>query len=304
MNTNLSVIGLDRTGISIALSLAKHGGFASISGWDADPMKMEAAKEMKAFSSLVGKLEDAVKFADLLLLTLPLDEIRETFRLLKKWIKKDAVIFYFSWMPATAALCAKEEFPPFVHFAALTPSINPKYLDDPEDTSPHADLFENSRMFISHNAEIPSGVIQIATELAGMLGAEPYFADLEEVNGLQTIVQLLPYISNASLIDEIINEPGWKDASLLAGVDFAGAIRWLNLLTPENITAILVNNRENSQRVIASLQDSLTDLASLIKGGNEQELLEKFSQLQVEGKNWLIKRKNVQPQKGSAANRK
>ena len=43
------------------------------------------------------------KLADLVLIDLPLDEVKDIFSGIAQWIKKDAVLLYFSALPEIAA---------------------------------------------------------------------------------------------------------------------------------------------------------------------------------------------------------
>lgn len=297
METNLTVLGLDRIGLSIGLALISKGKYSSVTGWDGDPVIMKRVRAMNAFSALPSRLEDAVRTADLLMLTQPLDKARETFGKINKWIKKDAVILNFSCLPAAVALLAKQEFKTPVHFIALTPSINPKYIHHQADRTPHADLFENSRIFISHPADLPPAIIEMATEIARLLGAEPFFADMAEVDGLQTLTYILPHLTAAALMDEILHEPGWRDASQLAGSELAGVLDLLDSSSPESVAEVLISTRENTLRVMANLECSLSDLATLVESGDSQKLQEKLGHLRDEYFDWLNKRGALQSKK-------
>ncbi len=297
MKINLTVIGLDRIGVSIGLALGKKGAEMQRTGFDLDHKKVEAAKNYQAFNQVTDKLDDAVKLADLVLIDLPLDEVKGIFTRIAQWIKKDAVLLYFSALPEKTAGWARQQLPENVYFVALTPAINPKYIEDFDQSTPHVDLFENSQMLISHLPSIPPKVIQIAADLTTLMGATPCFADLAEVDGLQTIAQFLPRITAAVVMDEVVNEPGWKDASKLAGDDLANATRLLNSILDENQGQVLIDNNENSLRVIANLQNSLGKLAQLIHAGDSQKLQDYLESLRMERENWLGKRRNIQPKK-------
>jgi len=297
MKINLAVIGLDRTGVSIGLALGKKGAEIQRTGFDLDHKKVEAAKNYQAFNQVTVKLDDAVKLADLVLMDLPLDEVKDIFTRIAQWIKKDAVLMYFSALPEKTAGWAKQLLPENVYFVALTPAINPKYIEDFDQSIPHVDLFENSQMLISHLPSIPPKVIQIAADLTTMMGATPCFADLAEVDGLQTIAQFMPRIAAAAVMDEVVNEPGWKDASKLAGDDLANVTHLLNSILDENQGQVLIDNKENSLRVIANLQNSLSKLAQLINAGESEKLQDYLESLRMERENWLGKRRNIQPKK-------
>lgn len=295
MAAKLAVLGLDRIGISIGLVLTGKRKYSSVMGWDGDPAIMRSVHAMKIFSALPSRLEDAVDTADLLLLTQPLAEARHTFGEIKKCIKKDAVILYFSCMPAAAASLAQQELEPPFHFIALTPSINPRYLHQQADGSPCADLFENTRMFISHPSNLPPAIIELATEMVNLLGAEPFFADMTEVNGLQTLTCVLPYLTAAALMDEILHEPGWRDASHLAGSELAGMLGLLNSPSPQSAAEVLMADRKNTLRVMVNLARSLNDLAALVESGDVQQLQKELSHLQDEYLDWLSKRGALPP---------
>ena len=297
MKINLTVIGLDRIGVSIGLALGKKGAEIQRTGFDLEHKKVEAAKKTQAFNLVTDKLDDAVKSANLVLIDLPLDEVKDIFTRIARWIKKDAVLLYFSALPEKTAGWARQQLPENVYFVALTPAINPKYIEDFDQATPHVDLFENSQMLISHLPSIPPKVIQIAADLTTLMGATPCFADLAEVDGLQTIAQFLPRITAAVVMDEVVNEPGWKDASKLAGDDLANATRLLNSILDENQGQVLIDNKENSLRVIANLQNSLAKLAQLICAGDSQKLQETLESLRMERENWLGKRRNIQLKK-------
>ena len=130
-----------------------------------------------------------------------------------------------------------------------------------------------------------------------MLGATPCFADLAEVDGLQTIAQFLPRIAAAAVMDEAVNEPGWKDASQLAGNDLADATRLLNSILGENQGQLFIENKENSLRVISNLQTSLAKIAQLINAGDHQQLQDHLESLRIGREKWLGSRRNDQPKK-------
>ncbi len=297
MGTNLTVIGLDRIGISIGLALTPKGKYSSVSGWDGDPIVIKRVRAMNVFSEMPSRLEDAVRSADLLMLTQPLDEVRDTFGKISKWIKKDVVVLYFACLPAEAASLAKNVLKTPIHFVALTPSINPKYIHHQADGTPHADLFENSRMFISHPSDLSPAIIEMATDITRLLGAEPFFADMAEVDGLQTLTYILPHLTAAALMDEILHEPGWREASQLAGSELAGMLNLLDSSSPASVAGVLVANRENTMRVMANLERSLGDLATLVESGDGQKLQEKLDHLRDEYFDWLSKRGALESKK-------
>ncbi len=71
MSIQISIIGLDRLGISTAMALSAKDKSIHCKGWDPDREKRIAADQAKVFQTVGKNLKDALKEAALVLVTLP-----------------------------------------------------------------------------------------------------------------------------------------------------------------------------------------------------------------------------------------
>ena len=291
---NLSVLGLNRVGISIGMALAKNSQDIHTVGFDQEKKIKAQVEKRKIFSATTNSLKDAVQSADVVVISLPLDEVQVTFKDIATLLINEAMIVYCGWLPGKVAKWAQEILPGNVFFTALTPAFNPKYIKQNQSDEPSADLFDHSLMFVSHLPIIPPAVVETATALTKLLGATPYFSDLLEVDGFQTLTHILPSIAAAAVMLEVENEPGWEDARKLAGENFAYSTLPLDhLMESYDLGQSLLLNGENSLRIIGNLQAALAQLGTLISEGKSEELKTILENMIASRNSWLKKRNEL-----------
>ena len=304
MAVNLAVVGLNRIGYSIGLALKNRNAEIQSVGTDLDRRTIAQNNLPEAFDKLESNLIDAVRLADVVLISLPFDHIQEAFKTIGPVLKKEAILIYFSWLPGLVSDLARQILPDHVFFIAMTPSLNPHYLEDSDQTTPHADLFANSQIFISHAPRIPETIIRFTTDLTSFLGATPYFADLAEVDGFQSISFHLSHIASAAVMLSAISEPGWRDARNLAGKEFADSTRAITSLIDDNKSGFSwIQNHDNSLRMIVDLQNSLQEIKVKIENQDEKGLQEILQNLQTERNSWIHQRHALEKEKKTNASK-
>ncbi|HRJ75346.1 MAG TPA: prephenate dehydrogenase/arogenate dehydrogenase family protein, partial [Anaerolineales bacterium] len=218
MPVQITIIGLGQTGASIGLALAAHKDLISVTGHDKDYSAETRAKKIGAVDTTNHNLPSSVEQADLIILAIPIHQIRETFEFIKQDIKKDAVLIELSPVKAEVAKWAKEILPSHCHYIGLVPSIGPSYLDKIEtpQAAPQPDLFSRSIFLLSASAGTPGEAVKLATDFVGLLGAKTLLTDAVESDGLISSSYLLPQIISASLLNATIGQPGWQEAQKVA----------------------------------------------------------------------------------------
>jgi prephenate dehydrogenase len=133
----------------------------------------------------------------------------------------------------------------------------------------------------------------LATDLTGLLGAKPYFADPIEADGLLAASHILPELMAAALVNATIDEPGWIEGRKLAGQAYMAATGPLMRMDENKIfgtTALL--NRDNVLRTIDNLIRALYDLRTQIEK-QDGEALQKLISHAMEGRaRWWAERKS------------
>jgi prephenate dehydrogenase len=293
MTVQVTVLGLGQVGTSIGLALAKQKAQITRVGLDRETDTAHKAEKMGAFDRISPNLRAAVENADIVILAVPLDEIKETLQSIAPELKEESVVMDTSPLKVAVAAWAKEVLSAKRYFVSITPSLNPLYLDylDNGPDSAHEDLFENSLMVVTHPSDTPADAIQLACDLVALLGAQPLFADDSESDGLQAAQHQLPRLVSAALLNAATTQPGWKEGRKLAGALFARVTSAAETFDERELlgqAALL--NRENVLRVIDNLLEALQQLRQAIADQDSQALQKLLEQARTSRIDWMGQR--------------
>ncbi len=279
MTIQITILGLSQVGASFGLALADKKDTILRVGNDRNMENGKQAQKLGAVDQMQFNLPAAVRKADVVMLCMPVDEIKVTLETIVQDIKEGCVVIDTSPIKVGVAEWAEKLMPKGRHFITMTPTINPDYLIEAEVGvgAAHADLFKNSLMVITSQPGVDGDVLKLAADLAALVGSIPYFADPYEVDGLMAAVHLLPELLAVALVDATVNQPGWIEARKLAGRAFARAS--LPLLEPNESdfhgqAALL--NKENTLRVMDNAIASLRELRQTIADGDEVGLADRI----------------------------
>ena len=293
MTVQVSVIGLGQIGTSIGLALAKQKAQITRVGLDREADTARKAEKMGAFDRIAPNLRSAVENADIVVLAVPVDEIRETFQSIASHLKEECVLLDTSPLKVAVAAWAKETLPPKRYFVSITPSLNPLYLDilDNGPDSAHEDLFQNSLMVVTHPSETPADAIQLACDLVTLLGATLLFADVYESDGLQAAQHQLPRLVSAALLNATTTQPGWKEGRKLAGALFARVTSAADTFDERELLGQAAElNHDNVVRVIDNLVEALQELRQAIADEDSQALQKLLVQARDSRIDWIGQR--------------
>lgn len=269
MGVQVTIIGLGQIGTSVGMALAEHKDLVYRVGHDRDIGIARRAEKMGALDKVMLNLPAAVRKADLVLLALPIDQIRETMELISADLKEGAVVMDTGPVKEVAAAWSAEVLPAERYYVGLTPVLNPAYLHEVDSGvgAAHPDLFRGGMIAIVTPPRTPSEAIKLAADLARLLGSTPFFADPLEMDGLMAATHILPQLMAAALLNVTIDQPGWREGRKVAGRAYAEVtgpivhpteaktLRTSALLNSENVLRML-------DSVIASMQAIRNDIAS------------------------------------------
>lgn len=267
MTVQFTFVGMGRINTSIGLALAQRKEMLRRAGHDRDPQVSKQAEKMGALDSIEYNLPSAVRKSDVVVVDVPVDELKDTLALICQDLKPGAVLMETSPIKTTVAEWMKDMLPADRHYIGLYPTMNPVYLHEADNgaESAHADLFQQGLMVITHPEGATSEAIKLATDLTSLLGADPYFSDPEEADGLLTADHLLPQLLAVALVNATVDQPGWREGRKLAGSTYARVSGTASdSIKADGLSHSLIHNRQNSLRVldnaIAALQSIRTDL--------------------------------------------
>ncbi len=267
MTVQITIIGLGQIGASIGLGLADQGEIIRRIGHDREIEIARQAEKLGALDKAMNNLPAAVRDADLVILSLPMDQIRETMNLVAPHLKEGAVVMDTGPVKEVVAAWAGEMLPNDRYYIGLTPVINPAYLHAPDSglEAAHADLFRGGLIAIAAPPHSSSEAIKLAADLTRLLGATPLFADPIELDGLMAATHQLPQLLAAALLNATVDQPGWREGRKVAGRAYAEATGPIvHLSEPKSLRTSVMFNRDNLLRLIdsttAALQNIRTDI--------------------------------------------
>jgi prephenate dehydrogenase len=299
MTIQITIIGLRQIGASIGLALKENKELVRRVGHDREAAVARQAEKLGAVDQISFNLAAAVRQADLVLLTEPVDQLLETLKLIGPDLREGAVVMDTAPVKAELIAEAVRLLPPERHYVSLLPSINPAYLLAPTDgpETAHADLFKGGLILIAHPYNTNPEAIKLAGDLTALLGASPLFADPAEADGLSAAAILLPQLISAALVGATASQPGWREARKLAGVDYARVSSPIqDSISSEALARAITLNPENAVRLLDDLLAELEKLRQAMRSGDEvvlQSILEEAHDLREEWwkqrstSNWL-----------------
>lgn len=296
MTIQITVIGLNQVGASIGLALAEHKENIQRFAHDADVSKMKRFEKEGAFDRTFSRINESVRGSDIVILSLPLDLVKDALTLTAKDLKPGAVVIDTSILSKAVSAWASETLPKETHFISVKPVINPAFLEDINEDleKAHADLFEKGHFIIASDYGTDQKAIQTATELAELLKAKALFTDPMEADGMIAGVEQLPVLTAAALTYSLSKNPGWTDSRKVASKAFFRSTSSNQLTSEQDFLGVnLILNKESVTRKLDQYINTLIDLRDMINDSNEEELNGFLKEARSEFETWVIQKKTT-----------
>ena len=293
MSVQITIVGLGQLGASVGLALGKRRSDLHRVGHDRSPETAKKAQKKGAVNDVKYNLPAAVREANIVLLSLPVNEIRTTLEVIAPELPAGTVVLNMAPVQTPVAEWAREALPEGRYYVGLAPAINPKYLDRIElgVDAAEEDLFDGGVVMLGTLPGVPEEAVNVASNLIETLGALTVFADLSETDGLMASAHILPQLVAAGLLNAVIDQPGWQETRKLAGRPFAAlasALAYQDEIESLGEAALL--NRENVTRVLDVVIGSLQGLRDDIVNGNREDISARL-EMALEGHGrWLGQR--------------
>lgn len=293
MAPQITIIGLGQVGASIGLSLGANKAGLFRVGHDKDYGVERKAKIMGAVDKTDHNLPSSVRNARIVLLCLPLSQVRDTFGYIWRDLMEDALVLDTVPVKLEAAKWAREILPSKCHYVGLLPAINPAYLHTAGSgvNAAKADLFRNGVFIVDAPHGTPGEAINTAMEFVRLLGAAPLLADMAESDGLAASAHILPQLVSAALLNATVGQAGWMEARKITGRAFAVASAGVgDHDDPESLRMSAMHNRENVVRMLNAMMNALLDLRESIANRDEEGLQKLLAGASEKRERWLHER--------------
>jgi prephenate dehydrogenase len=291
--TQLTLIGLGRIGTSIGLAIKRRAaGGLTVVGHDRDLAIARAAQAKGAVDKIEWNLPSACESADIILLCLPLSEMRKAMAEVAPHARPGCVISDTAALKTPVLEWAAELIPADRHFVGGVPILNPAYLHGGDDGA-RADLFDKGLWALVPHPEASPEAMKLIGDLAALLGATPFYMDTAELDSLLTATQVLPALTAAALIHTATASPGWGDARKLADRTFATATAPAALSSPAATAAAAVLGKGDAIHYLDDLIKRLSEMRAAIASGEADKIETLLKDAASARAAWLIKRQDA-----------
>jgi len=274
MSVQITIIGLGQVGTSIGLALAGQKNIKRI-GHDKNFEAARAAQKAGAVDAIKANLPSSVSDANVVILSLPLSEIRDTLGYIAQDLQEGTVIFDTAPAKATVAAWINELIPQGRYYVGLSPAAGAEHLHgiDLGVDAARADFFKNGLFLVNAPSGTPGEAVTLATDLVALLGAHVMFTDSVEADGLLASTHLLPQLAGAALLDATVTQPGWTEARKVAARPYATVTAALAYHDEaKSLGEAALANRENTVRVLDEYISSLQNLRTQIAEGDDKSV--------------------------------
>ncbi len=285
----ITIIGLGKTGSSLGLALAGKQGNIERIGHDCEVNVAKEALKVGAIDRYAINLHQAVEDADIVFLAVPFDQIHQTVELIAQDLQEGTIVVEFSPAKQRVSQWMKELLPPKRYYVGWNMGINPHYLYDTNKGigASRQDYFHQGVIAVTAPPGTPSEVFNLIGGLIKMLGAEPLFADVMEMDGVLAEAQVMPQLFSALTVYTLTRQPGWREARKFAAQDFwEMGLPIFQSISPAELSETLLANRETAQRLINDLISVLIECRDEIASGEGEQLTKYLIEAQQRFEKW------------------
>ncbi len=281
----ITIVGLGLIGGSIGLALREAEVAATVIGHDKLSEAASRAKKMGAVDKTHWRLLPACEEADLVVLSMPLNGVRETLADIGPYLKPGSIVMDTASLKAPVLAWAEELLAEGVYFVGTDPIIAGA-VDAPGGLkAARADLFEQGIFCLTPSPGADAEAVKQVTNLVAILGASPVFFDPYEHDGLMAAVDHLPSLVALALLDTVVDQPAWREMRKVAGPSFELMTRSA-LVDPDAQSELSVANRDNLVRWLDALTASLASIRQSLVDEEVETLAVAFDQAHVARAEW------------------
>lgn len=292
MSVQITIIGLGQVGSSMGLALAGQKNIKRV-GHDKEYETARLAQKNGAVDEIKVNLPASVSEANVVILSIPLSEMRETLEFIAQDLQEGTVVIDTAPAKAIVATWFNELIPQGRYYVGLAPAAGANYLHgiDLGVHSARADLFTKGLFMVNAPHGTPGEAVKLATDLVALLGAQAMISDDIEADGLLASTHILPQLISAALLDATVDQPGWAEARKVASRPYASATAALAYHDEaKSLGKAAVGNRENVLRVIDAYMTSLQKLRDGIEASDDKSVVEFLEDAVKARDRWLSER--------------
>lgn len=287
---NITIVGVRRTGASIALALKEGPLDFDVTGYDSNSDVLKEAGELGGFVKTESNLTRAAESADILVITTPANELKAVMESIGRAVQAHTLIIDMTELKGPGVILS-EKYLKQGHYIGVRPILAAATFTDGRATTKMArpDLFQNSVFCLMPDANVDPQAVETAVNFGRLIGAAPYFVDPMEYDSLVQGVATMPGLVAAALFRSINKSSGWRDILRFADLPFAIATMPLSE-EANDLTYLAMNDKLATIRWLDALSNEIQQLRRWIQEGDEELLGAFLDELSFSRTRWLDER--------------
>ena len=284
----VAIIGLGLIGGSIGLALKQENEPAwEIVGYTRRRETAATALSLGAIDRAATNLKDAVKDAELVIITTPVLTIKEILSQMAPYLPHSCIITDTASTKVQVMKWAGEILPPKVYFIGGHPMAGKETYGI---EAAEIGLFQGCVYCLSPAEKTPPEAVDEVINVGKKLGAMPLLIDAQEHDDLVAGISHLPLLLSAALVSATAKDPSWDKMSRLAASGYRDLTR-LASGNPEVNAHICLSNSEAILRWIDKFKQELDRYRELVNA-RETKLQQALAEANKARKDWQYKVKN------------
>ena len=302
MAYEIRFLGLNQTSISIALALGETEGEFVRTGFDPDRKAAKNALELGAVEATVSKPWKKIENADLVFLALPADLQNDFYESIADELSDHAIILDTSLVKKASRTLVKNYFKEDARVVGITPIVGIQALVDPMGAlTPSPELFAGGLCAITSSPESTEDALALAINLAGVLGAAPFFIDIDEHDAAISAVVDLPQLLELLCVNTNSHSPSWRELQRMAGVQFALSSASLGQMHSKEMGHRWFSNKDKILDRLAATMKELDTLTTMFQDEDEERLVKYIEEALSARDAWLRTREKGDLEEQAAA---
>lgn len=283
MKPRITIVGLGLIGASLGLALREIDVELEIVGHDRELTVAKSAARMGAIDRPEWNLIRAVEGADIVVLAIPVVAIRDTLAAIAEDLKPGVLVTDTASTKRQVLAWAEELLPAHANFVGGDPIVRQVGQGQ---AAARADLFQGMPYCIIPSPRAAEDAIQLLTGVVTKIGAEPFFLDAAEHDGLMAGVGHLPFVLSAAMVRVVANSPASRDLRRLVGQEYRSSTAFAST-DPAVYRDLCLTNAQNIVRWIDTFIAQLTELRDVLSSANAEQLDSLFAEAMETRERWL-----------------
>lgn len=254
-------VGTGLIGGSFSLAMQKHGLLTEAGGYSRKEANLDRSVELGLISKKFTNLEEGIKWADWVILSIPVDVIDQMLPGILDMIREEQVIVDFGSTKGKICESVKSH-EARARFIAAHPIAGTEY-SGPE--AAFASLFEEKLMIICEDGQSNPAALMQFEKVCKTIGMKLEYMDAEAHDRHLAYISHLSHITSYSLSNAVLDKE--KDGQVileLAGSGFASTVR-LAKSSPEMWAPIFMENKKMVLEALDAFLSNTTEFKRLLE---------------------------------------